>query len=181
MFVFIIPSTKASIYFDVHASFGSGDAIKANESASPNIFQYGVGTTLGMDFMSIVIGLSADQYYAEQMSEVKAPYGNRKGVRTNLLSPTIVMNIFGLILKFDYQFMGSYSLDKETVLAEKVQYQDPTGFRFYIGSKFDFIPWGGKLGLFYESIEYATELVGSKKTTLTDKLSIKQIGIMIVF
>jgi len=145
------------------------------------MLQYGIGTTIGLGFYPFILGVSADKYLVNQMSDVKSPYGNRKGSRTNIFSLTIGLNIMSFILKADYQFMGNYNLDKKNIEGLEIKYETPKGLRFYLGMQFEFMPLAGKLGFFYESVDYEKEIVGANESILSNKMNIKQIGLMAQF
>jgi len=166
------------IYLDIHGSVGKGVAEVEQEAVSPDIIQYGAGTTIGLNYFLFFVGASFDYYLLEQMSEVKTPYGNRKGVRTNLFSPTIGISLPKLTLKFDYQLKGDYELSKKTASNQILKYESPSGYRIYFGYGFGFMPFGSELGFFYENIEYEKEITETTEVELTNKLVVNQVGLM---
>lgn len=176
---FNVEIAYASIYFDFGLNAGKGSAIMQNESESPKVIQYGFGSTLGHEIYGVNLGVSLDYYLVEQLSDVKPPYGNRRGSRQNIASPTLILNFLSVTLKFDYQFLGFYKFSNKTSAGSLIKYSDPLGMRIYLGIDSIFIP--GELGIFYESIEYSTETYGKIKRELTNKFTIKQIGLKISF
>ena len=162
------------LHLDLHASAGYGKAAVESESESPTMTQYGVGTTIGWNFFALYGGVSADYYMVNQLTKPNDTFGNRKGKRTNLLSPTVGVRMANLHLKFDYQFMGKYDLDKTTTGGEKITYESPKGMRGYLGYKYSPML---ELGAFYETVSYEEEKSGSTTTKLTNKLKLTQIGL----
>jgi len=165
------------LYVDIHAAGGFGKAEIEDEAKSPEVNQYSAGATLGFKMRMIYLGVSADYYKVDQTTEPDANFGDRGGVRTNIISPTIGLNFRLLKLKFDYQMQGTYKLDKE-ISGEKVSFKDPTGYRIYAGVPMTMFT---EIGAFYESVTYKTEINGSSETSMDKKLNISQMGLMIVF
>lgn len=162
------------LHLDLHASAGYGKAAAESESESPTTTQYNVGTTLGWKFLAMYGGVSADYYMVNQLTKPNNTFGNRKGKRTNLLSPTIGFRLANLHLKLDYQLMGKYDLDKTTTGGEKVTYESPKGMRAYLGFRYSPMM---ELGGFYETVTYKEEKIGSTTTELTNKMKITQFGL----
>ncbi len=162
-------------HLDLHASAGYGKAEVENASESPSMVQYGVGTTLGWHFLPLLYaGISADYFMVTQLTKPNNSFGNRKGSRTNLASPTIGLNAGNFHLKFDYQILGTYTLGKKTSGEQKVSYETPTGMRVYLGYKYaPTLEWGA----FYETVSYKKEKVGDSESELTNKMKISQIGL----
>lgn len=163
------------LHLDLHASAGYGKAEVESASESPSMVQYGVGTTLGWKFFPLLYaGVSADYYLVTQLTKPNSSFGNRKGKRMNLASPTVGIDTGKLHLKFDYQLLGTYDLDKTTSSGQKVGYAKPTGMRVYLGYRY--APTL-ELGAFYETVSYKEEKVGDATSELTNKLKISQIGL----
>ena len=162
------------LYLDLHGAAGYGKAAVKSESESPKTIQYNAGTTLAFKFFPFYVGASADYYMVSQLTKPNDTFGNRKGTRTNLLSPPIGVSLANFNLKFDYQFMGQYELDKETTGGDKITYESPKGMRVYLGYRYSPML---ELGAFYESVRYGEEKTGSSTTKLTNELEISQIGI----
>lgn len=174
--LFLSPKTFAlgPLYVDLRATAGTGKAAVENEAESPSVMQYGVGTTVGFKLLMFFLGVSADYYKVAQTTEPNTSFGNRGGSRTNLLSPTLGFNLLGLNIKADYQFSGSYELEKKTSSGETLSYEKPTGYRIYAGYNFT---RGFEVGAFYENVAYGEEHRNSVKTKLDDKLEVSQVGL----
>ncbi len=162
------------LHLDLHAAVGYGKAAAESESESPTTTQYNVGTTVGWKFLVMYGGVSADYYMVNQLTKPNNTFGNRKGKRTNLLSPTLGFRLANIHLKLDYQLMGNYNLDKTTTGGEKVTYESPKGMRAYLGFKYSPMT---EIGGFYETVSYEEEKIGASTTKLTNKLKLTQFGL----
>lgn len=166
-------------HLDFHGGFGKGAARFENaEKSKPVTYQYGAGATLGYKFgMLLYAGASFDYYKMIQTTDANSTWGNRKGTRMNLLSPTLGFRVAGLHLKLDYQFMGKYTLDKKDSGGSEVFYESPKGYRAYLGYRFFVL---NELGIFYEKVTYEKETIGSNESKLSDGnlMEVSQIGLM---
>ncbi len=161
------------LHLDLRGTIGYGKSQVEGEPESPTTMQYGVGTTLGYKFLPFYFGASADYSMVTQLTE-PGSFGNRKGKKMNLLSPTIGVRLIKFHLKFDYQILGTYTLDKKTTGGQEVSYEDPKGMRGYIGYRYSPL---AEVGVFYETVSYGKEKVGSSETELTNKMKVNQMGL----
>lgn len=165
-------------YVDFHGSAGKATMEVKDEKKSPDGYQYGVGSTIGWKFAFIYLGASADYYKVAQTTKPNDSFGNRGGTRTNLLSPTLGLALGNLRFKFDYQMMGDYKLEKKTNGGEAVSYEEPKGYRGYAGYRLGAFT---EAGVFYETVDYAKEKIGSSKKKLDNKMNVSQFGLMFLF
>ncbi len=167
-------------HFDLHAGLGKGSARYENKTKDkPVTYQYNAGATLGYKFLTLLYaGLSADYYYMIQTTKASSEWGNRKGTRYNLISPTLGFLTAKLHLKYDYQFKGKYTMAKKDSSGKEVYFEDPKGHRFYLGYRFHTFY---ELGLMYEKVLYEKQIIGTTESKLADdrKMEVKQIGLML--
>jgi hypothetical protein len=171
--------------FDLHVGFAKGSARFANAKTpgKPVTFQYNVGATYRYPLAEVFyVGASADFNYVIQATDVAGEWGNRRGSRMNYFSPTVGIVAGKLHLKYDYQFLGRYTLDKKDSTGNEVYYTKPKGHRVYLGYKFG---ESYELGLAYEKVDYKKEVL--EKTTKTETelsdtklMQVKHIGLMAV-
>lgn len=167
-------------HIDFHVSAGKGSAkFEDKTEDKPTTWQYGAGATVGYKFWRVLyFGVSADYFKIVQTTDVSSEWGNRKGTRMNLASPTIGLKGGGFHLKYDYQLLGKYELDKQDSSGNDVHYEDPAGHRFYLGYRLGILY---EVGLMYEKLTYETEVVGESERELTNKMELKQIGLVLTF
>ncbi len=167
-------------HVDFHAGVGKGSARYENKTkGKPVTYQYNLGTTIGYKFWNyFYFGGSADYYFMIQTTKTNSEWGNRRGTRTNILSPTLGILTNKLHLKYDYQHWGTYTMEKKNTSGQEVSFEDPKGHRLYLGYKFDTYY---EFGLMYEKVLYEKQITGGSEVKLNDDrmMEVKQIGLLL--
>lgn len=182
------PSTVYASFFGVtlngFANAGYGRAHVAGESQSPNMGQLTLGIDYGIRIGFLLLGGTSDYRVINQYSSDEPNiYGNRRGRRAVLFSPTVGLAFSRWNIRYDYQYLGDYQLSQVNNAQQNITYVKPKGHRLQIryrlnGTEVDSENSSFFLGLFAERVTYTQEKIGSQPPQSTKgKLYLDQAGI----
>lgn len=169
-------NSMETIYLEGFASSGYGSAVEDDESESPTMLIYDVGATAGYRILPMFwLGATASYQFINQLSETDEDYGNRKGTRSPVLSPSLGFSFLSYAFKYQYLMSGTYTLSKETADEEELIYTEPKGHRI----TFYFRLLELNMGLFYETTTFDEIDEGGDDSSPDNKMTLSHFGAQI--
>ena len=170
-------SEASEFWGGLSLSAGQGTAAVSTESSPPKIGVYSVHATIGFGaFNFFLFGARSSFSIIDQTSEV-GTLGNRRGTRTNPISPVLGFDAKYVRLLFEYQFTGDYVLSQNTSTSTQLKYTAPDGFGVEL--IFNLKSWLG-VGIRYEDVSFGKEQNGAgSPLDLPTKLGLQNTGVII--
>jgi hypothetical protein len=172
--------TLSDIYLEPNGRFSYvKSSFFASTGSTPLLFSGSFGLTAGYwlheDYF---LGLSTEYSVLNQYSDIDPLAGNNRGTRWNVITPTLGWRVFNkIVLKVDFEFLGSYNLANPLPGDQYVSYTNPFGIKLTLSIP---VVYRVSLGLLFEYVTFSkieNSLMGA--TSLGTRFVLWQYGIAI--
>ncbi len=119
-------------YLDASLFAGYSKISYSDSYEAPTLGQGGGSITAGYwlrDYINfdLFVGATTDFRFINQYSDVDPIIGNKRGYRWNTVAPEIGVKYWRLLLKGNFQFLGSYNILNKTDEDITIKYKSPLG------------------------------------------------------